>query len=81
MTEQLTMEQVLERLKAAGIDINDPKWQERAKGASFEPSQAKQARSLMRHMKKLLEAQLQKDLAEVQRVRENLNRIRYGGGQ
>lgn len=81
MTEQLTMEQVLKRLKDAGIDINDPKWMERLEGVSFEPPHAKQARVLLRHLKKIIEVQLQKKRAEAHDARESLNRMQYGGGQ
>lgn len=83
---KMTMEEVLARLKEKGIDLNDEKvradWQRRmASKKGFVPPQIEMSRSVLKHMRKLIATQRDKDLQEIRRLREKLNRMKYGGGQ
>lgn len=72
----MTLDELKERLKAAGAN---GQWVE-TPGGSFEPEAFTEQRERLAQIKGHLERQLTDDLQLVALLREELNRVKHGGG-
>ena len=70
------LDELKARLEKLGIN---GKWVE-TEGLCFEPESFKKQRELLGQVKGLLEKQLEDDVQLVSMLREELNRVRHGGG-
>lgn len=70
-------EELREMFRSSGINLNE--WQSHPE-KSFEPSFAKNAKEMLLSMKSILEAQVQKDVGDVKKLREARFRLKHGGG-
>lgn len=76
-----TPEDILKKLRDAGLDPENPQW---VKGKSVDlatlPTIERQ-RDILRTLEGLLSQQLASDLGKLEEARENLARLRRGGGR
>lgn len=78
MSKPLTPEELMEQLKAAGLDPS--KWEGKDAKDIHPPFARKQA-ELLTQMRDLLNVGLESKKAEVAALQESLVRIKHGGGR
>jgi hypothetical protein len=72
---------ILQKLREAGLDPENPQWvQKKDVDLSRLPSLARQ-REILQNLEKILSQQLNTDLDQLEQARENLAKLRRGGGR
>jgi hypothetical protein len=74
------VEGLRERLGKLGVDLDDQTWKQLG-SKTIEPPFSKDMRVLLLKIRELLVAQQSQHLDEVKRLREEVNRMRFGGGK
>mgnify|MGYP006928157747 CR=1 FL=1 len=77
MSEKLTPEEIMAKLKAVGLDPS--KWAECEPGEIHPPFAQKQA-ELLTQMRDLLEEGLEEKRRKLATLQETLTRVKHGGG-
>lgn len=74
----MTREQLIEELRKRGVDLG--KWKE-AEPRTADPQFSGNIRALLGQLKSLVKEQMNQDIAQVELLREAVNRSKYGGGR
>lgn len=74
-------DEILEKLRAAGWDPDNPEWVQRQKVDLGNLPTLHRQREILRTLETLLQGQVAADLEQMERAREQLTRLRRGGGQ